>query len=207
MSDSTATATDLTSQYIRQVTEDLERNAKEQQRVTTEIASLQEQLAALQHDHKVLTTMRRALGAPGQDPGTPSASAAPVMPSPREKTAAASGRRRRGKEGVTVPSATVKVRKKSAAGKSPAEAAQPTLVTLVGQHLSAQTEPRSAAEITAALSQGHPDRDIRTTVVRTTLENLVARSKAQRTKQGSSVSTRVPARRSRRRFCRLRRSP
>ncbi|MGI5041680.1 hypothetical protein ACM9HB_35195, partial [Streptomyces sp. JAC128] len=38
-----------------------------------------------------------------------------------------------------------------------------------------------------ALGQAHPDRNIKTTVVRTTVEGLVAKSHAQRTKQGSSV--------------------
>ncbi|MFV5997980.1 hypothetical protein ACNPQM_37810, partial [Streptomyces sp. NPDC056231] len=38
-----------------------------------------------------------------------------------------------------------------------------------------------------ALAQAHPDRGVKTTVVRTTLEGLVAKSQAQRTKQGSSV--------------------
>ncbi|MFI1487980.1 hypothetical protein [Streptomyces sp. NPDC020747] len=39
----------------------------------------------------------------------------------------------------------------------------------------------------SALPQAHPDRTIKTTVVRTTVEGLVARSHAHRTKQGSSV--------------------
>jgi len=39
----------------------------------------------------------------------------------------------------------------------------------------------------SALTQAHPDRTIKTTVVRTTVEGLVARSHAHRTKQGSSV--------------------
>jgi len=42
-------------------------------------------------------------------------------------------------------------------------------------------------QITTALTQAHPDRTIKTTVVRTTLENLVAKSRVHRTKQGSSV--------------------
>ncbi|MFF9091118.1 hypothetical protein ACF1BE_33100 [Streptomyces sp. NPDC014991] len=188
MSESSVTATELTSQYIRQVADDLERNAEEQERVSTQITSLQQQLAALQHDHKVLTSMRQALGAPAEGTGAVPAPSAPVLPSPRERATAAAGTPRQGKGGVTAPSDTAKRSpKKAAAGKPAAKAARPTLITLVGRHLADQTEPRSAAEIAAALGQGHPDRDIRTTVVRTTLENLVARSQAQRTKQGNSV--------------------
>lgn len=63
----------------------------------------------------------------------------------------------------------------------------PTLVDLVRQHLANQREPRSAAEISTALDRQHPERTIKATVVRTTLEGLVARNQAQRTKQGTSV--------------------
>ncbi|MFE4334426.1 BlaI/MecI/CopY family transcriptional regulator [Streptomyces sp. NPDC056831] len=58
---------------------------------------------------------------------------------------------------------------------------------MIHSHLEQQSEPRSATEISAALTKAHPDRGVKTTVVRTTLEGLVAKSQAQRTKQGSSV--------------------
>ncbi|MGY3206302.1 hypothetical protein [Streptomyces sp. TE5632] len=54
-------------------------------------------------------------------------------------------------------------------------------------------QPRSAAEISAALGQAHPERGIKTKVVRVTLEGLVAKSQAQRTKQGASVFYTAPA--------------
>ncbi|WP_081239627.1 hypothetical protein [Streptomyces viridosporus] len=66
------------------------------------------------------------------------------------------------------------------------------LVELVRQHLAEQTEPRSAAEITASLGRVHPERVVKTTVVRSTLEGLVARNQAQRTKQGTSVFYTTP---------------
>jgi hypothetical protein len=66
-------------------------------------------------------------------------------------------------------------------------AAKPTLVSLVREYLSENSEPRSAAEITTALAHAHPDRTIKITVVRTTTEGLVAKGQAQRTKQGGSV--------------------
>ena len=61
------------------------------------------------------------------------------------------------------------------------------MVELVRAHLTEQSEPRSAAEVSTALDQAHPERGIKTTVVRSTLEGLVARKQAQRSKQGSSV--------------------
>jgi hypothetical protein len=57
------TTTELTSHYTAQVAGDLERNAKEQDRIGAEIDALQEQLRFLQHDHTVLTNMQKALGA------------------------------------------------------------------------------------------------------------------------------------------------
>jgi hypothetical protein len=56
-------ATELTSQYAAQVSADLERNAKEQQRIGAEITALQEQLAAHQRDHAVLVSIQQAIGA------------------------------------------------------------------------------------------------------------------------------------------------
>ncbi|MFJ8936447.1 hypothetical protein ACIRL0_12135 [Streptomyces sp. NPDC102365] len=193
MPDTQTSTTELTSQYTAQVAGDLARNTKEQDRITAEIDALQEQLRALQHDHTVLTSMQRALGA--TDTATqpaPEAAAAPSVP--RQKTTAQSGtgKRVRAKKTATAQSGeSVKkpaAKKPEAAAKATAsKAAQPTLVELIRLHLTDQSEPRSAAEIATALGQAHPDRTIKTTVVRTTVEGLVAKSHAQRTKQGSSV--------------------
>ncbi|KPI19576.1 hypothetical protein OK006_9874 [Actinobacteria bacterium OK006] len=178
-------STELTSQYIAQVTGDLERNAKEQERVGAEIEALQEQLLALRHDHTVLVNMQDALGGPGSTPGA-EAAAAPSVPhqvsaEPKQskgKKAAATGAKK------TAPK---KPAAKASSVKASTAAAKPTLVELIRGHLEKQTEPRSAAEVTTALTQAHPDRSVKTTVVRTTLEGLVAKSHAHRTKQGSSV--------------------
>ncbi|MCC5474710.1 hypothetical protein [Streptomyces barringtoniae] len=204
MPEPTAPVTELTSQYVSQVTNDLEHNVKEQERITAEIAALQEQLAALQHDQTILVNMRQALGV-ATSVATPTPTEGAVVPAPRKKTTTPSETRRtpkkaapeqsgRGKQqpakkpAVTKPEAT----KPSAAKVSPAkkatgQAAQPTLIELVRRHLAEQQEPRSAAEVSEALGKAHPDREIQTKVIRTTLENLVARNAAQRTKQGSSV--------------------
>jgi Penicillinase repressor len=63
----------------------------------------------------------------------------------------------------------------------------PTLVELVIADLAGHSEPRSASEITAALTHAHPDRKMQTTVVRNALEALVAKGLSQRSKQGRSV--------------------
>ncbi|MFI8488840.1 hypothetical protein [Streptomyces rubrogriseus] len=266
MSESTMqSATELASQYSVQVTDDLERNVKEQERVSTEITALQQQLAALQHDHALLVNMQQALGITPQPaqtaPESASSTGAATVPAPRGSAAPQSetGRRTRGRKTTTAPrraaapkpgakpaskpkakkatkstaTATTKATAKAdpktdpkpstktgtkaapdAVSTAPAKSAakpaakpaakkaatrataQPTLVELVREHLVGQREPRSAAEVTTALSEAHSGRTVKTTVVRTTLEGLVAKNQAQRTKQGTSVyytATEAPA--------------
>lgn len=180
--------TGLTSQYSAQVTGDLERNLKEQERLDAEIEALQEQLASLQHDHSILLNIQQALGIPAE-PAAPEAVA--TVPAPRKKAARASGEGKQTKARRSTAPAKKRTAEKSAA-KTTAARSAPTLVDLVGEHLASQSEPRSAAEITTALAEQHPERAIKATVVRTTLEGLVAKNHAQRTKQGRSVFYTTP---------------
>ncbi|MEU5738165.1 hypothetical protein ABZ784_09225 [Streptomyces tendae] len=265
MSESTMqSATELASQYSVQVTDDLERNVKEQERVSAEITALQQQLAALQHDHALLVNMQQALGITSPpSPSAPEPAAAPesaAVPAPRGGAAprSAAGKSTRSRKATTAPKraaapkpsakavtkpsakavskpaakkaarpaattttetaaettdktaprttakaadkapaktaektagkSAAKTGGKSAAKKAAArDAGRPTLVELVREHLAGQREPRSAAEVTTALGEAHSGRTVKTTVVRTTLEGLVAKNQAQRTKQGTSV--------------------
>lgn len=236
MSENSTAATDLTSQYSAQVAGDLERNVKEQERVTTEIAALQEQLTVLRHDHTLLVNMQQALGlvpAPAEAVGAPEpvgtsqpadapeavdapeADTVPggaAVPAPRRRGGAKSGAKSGAEPGAESggaepgaekPKRARKTAARTASGKSAtsekstrkppaAKAEGPKLVELVRRHLGEQNEPRSAAEVAGALGQAHPERAIKTTVVRSTLEGLVARNQAQRTKQGSSVFYTTP---------------
>ncbi|ULR48116.1 hypothetical protein [Streptomyces deccanensis] len=251
MTETPSESTDLKTQYTAQVAADLERNAKEQERLIGEIDALQEQLLSLRQDHAVLVNMQQALGA-AASVAAPVAEEVATPSVPRQKTASTpgAGKRTRAKKAeppqdgkrtrkstatkpttaktatattatktatakaptdakatttkggtakattaksgegkaTTAKTAATKTAAKSAATKSAAaEKAQPTLVELIRRHLTEQSEPRSAAEVATALTQAHPDRRIQTNVVRTTLEGLVAKSNAQRVKQGSSV--------------------
>ncbi|MFI5633429.1 hypothetical protein ACIA8E_29405 [Streptomyces sp. NPDC051664] len=195
MSEIQAHATGLTSQYIAQVTGDLERNVKEQERISAEIEALQEQLGALQHDHSVLVSMQEALGG-ANAAGEADTTAAPTVPrqataEPRQskpkKAAATNAKATASKKSADKASSAKVSSTKASSTKVPTTDTKPTLVNLIRGHLEQQSEPRSATEISAALTQAHPDRGVKTTVVRTTLEGLVAKSQAQRTKQGSSV--------------------
>lgn len=243
MTETPSESTDLKTQYIAQVAADLERNAKEQERLIGEIDALQEQLLGLRQDHAVLLHMQQALGVVASEPA-PVADEVVAPSVPRQKAAPApeAGKRTRAKKAeppqdgkrtkkptATKTAATKAASAQTASAKSTgtkattatktgtaktgtakagdgkattaktagtkaaatksasAEKAQPTLVELIRRHLTEQSEPRSAAEVAAALTQAHPDRRIQTNVVRTTLEGLVAKSNAQRVKQGSSV--------------------
>jgi cell division septum initiation protein DivIVA len=216
-------ATELASQYIAQVTGDLEANLKEQERIGTEITTLQEQLAALQHDHDVLESMQQALGITAPPNGSAAESESAVLPSPRRKKAGpAAGEKQKARKSTATPAK--KAARKPAAGKpaaakqatdkpaaekqavakpaakkpavkstDSAKAPEPTLVELIRRHLAEQKEPRSAAEISTALGEAHPHRGIAAKVVRVTLEGLVAKSQAERSKQGRSVFYTAPA--------------
>ncbi|MEZ3180671.1 hypothetical protein KYY02_18845 [Streptomyces pimonensis] len=229
MSENSTAATDLTSQYSAQLAGDLERNVKEQERVTAEIAALQEQLAVLQHDHTLLVNMQQALGlvpAPAGTAVTPESGSAPAagtapgdatvpapgdatVPAPRKKGDAESEATPGAGPGAEQPKRARKTAARATSGKpgpseksvppgrstrepAAAKADGPKLVELVRRHLGEQKEPRSAAEVATALEQAHPGRAVKTTVVRSTLEGLVARNQAQRTKQGSSVFYSTP---------------
>ncbi|MFJ8608063.1 hypothetical protein ACIRH0_12790 [Streptomyces sp. NPDC093675] len=178
MSESTTTSTALASQYAAQVTGDIGRNAQEQERISADIAALQEQLATLRRDHSVLVNVQRALGIappPVQPAAAPDNT---TVPATREKAATGG----QGRTAVKKPAP-----KKPAGKAADAKAPRLTLIELVRRHLTEQDEPRSAAEVAATLDKAYAERGIKTTVVRTTLENLVAKDQAQRTKQGSSV--------------------
>jgi hypothetical protein len=193
MSETTSAATQLTSQYSTQVAGDLERNVKEQDRIRGEIEALQEQLTALQRDRTVLENIRQAIGvpaapaesAPESEPAQETTASVPAPRRRRKATTRGAGKQTRADK--SAPPARKRAGKKAAASSAPAASAQPTLVDLVREHLSGQKEPRSAAEVATELEARHPEREIKVKIVRLTLEGLVAKNQAQRSKQGRSV--------------------
>ncbi|WP_406191656.1 MULTISPECIES: hypothetical protein [unclassified Streptomyces] len=195
MSGMTATAADVTSQYTTQVTSDLEHNVQEQERLGAEISALQEKLSRLQRDHSVLVTVAQALGVSAPAPAGTGASTSP-LPSPRHQEPAPLDAERDTPAvqppapAAATPSTTAK---NNARRPSSDTDDKPTLVELTRRRLAGQEQPHSAAQIAQALQDSHPERGIKITVVRTTLENLVAKNQARRTKKGSSVFYSAPA--------------
>ncbi|MGW6407737.1 hypothetical protein ACWF95_11250 [Streptomyces vinaceus] len=201
----------LKSQYAEKVAADLDLNTGEQERIRQEIASLQERLAGLEQDHALLVGMRAALGdvvtpVPAPRAGRKTEPAAAVTAAPAKRAPAK--KETAGK--ATVKKATVKkaAAKPAAAGgkataaktaakgavKEPAKAKavaskekQVPLTELIHRHLSGQAEPKTAREIAQALKTADPDRSVSDNLVRTTTERLVARSLAERVKQGATV--------------------
>ncbi|MFF7331742.1 BlaI/MecI/CopY family transcriptional regulator [Streptomyces sp. NPDC008150] len=188
--------TSVTSHYAAQVTQDLEKNAAEQERISADITALQEQLDVLQNDQKVLRDVYKAVsGGSASVPTPPPSGSATPKRGPKSATASAptaasaAADKATGKRKSTTPkNRPDKKSTGTAPGASTDKApSQPTLVELVRSFLNRQTQPLSAAEVTADLAAKHPQRNIKATVVRTTLENLVAKTLVHRTKQGSSV--------------------
>ncbi|MCX5096945.1 hypothetical protein OOK36_51250 [Streptomyces sp. NBC_00365] len=173
MSDIAVQADDLASQYVARVEQDLTENAEEQERIDRDIKALQQRFNALQRDRTVLLGVRMALRSQGGEAPAPSTSAV---------------------HSAEMPNAE-KLNEEQAASTQPvtpkthevAKASKITLVDLVCSHLSSQSEPRSAAEVSMDIAQNHPDRTVKITVVRATLEALVAQGRVRRTKQGRSV--------------------
>ncbi|MEU5902432.1 BlaI/MecI/CopY family transcriptional regulator [Streptomyces venezuelae] len=204
MSDVQPETPGMQAQYAARVAADLETNRKEQERIGAEVAALQEQLQALENDHAVLLSMQQALGSPDTATGDTKQSARRKKAVPAPRTSTNNSRATRSKKTAVAAkdkaatdapkttakrSATPKASSKATpkASSKAAPKTGPTLVELIADHLGQQQEPRSAAEIATALDKALPDRTVKTTVVRTTVEGLVAKGRVQRSKQGSSV--------------------
>ncbi|MGP4043961.1 hypothetical protein [Streptomyces sp. 2A115] len=190
MSEVESATTELKTQYAAQVAADLERNAKEQERIGAEVTVLQEQLHALQRDHALLVNLQQTLSDKSPaEAGPDSEEAVTPAPSVPQQASAEPTPARQEKAPATKAKKTTakKTAAKSGGTKTSTTAATPTLVELIHSYLGQQPEPRSAAEISTGLTQAHPERDIKPKVVRTTVEGLVAKGRVLRTKQGSSV--------------------
>ncbi|MFG2767676.1 hypothetical protein [Streptomyces rubiginosohelvolus] len=168
----------VTADYAQRVAEDLSANQSEQDRVRAELARLQDELVRLEESERVLTKMQDVLG----DTSKRTAKASKG----RDKTAVPAARRPNSKA-APGKSAAPNGRKKPRKAASAKKPAGPTWLELTNTYLGAQSEPRSAAEVAASLTESHPERDVQVTVVRNALEQGVAQGLLERSKQGRSV--------------------
>ncbi|MBK0372639.1 hypothetical protein I3215_06970 [Streptomyces sp. RB110-1] len=176
----------VTADYAQRVADDLAANRSEQERVRSELARLQDELVRLEDSEQVLTKMQEVLG------GTPKQAAKPRKSSKGAAVPAARGSNRKKAAGKAAAAVGRKASKKTA---SPKKAGEPTWLELTTAYLGGQSEPRSAAEVAASLTEAHPERAVQVTVVRNSLEQGVAQGLLERSKQGRSVfySPTVPA--------------
>ncbi|MFD5872128.1 hypothetical protein [Streptomyces sp. NPDC060322] len=184
MPKTTVTST-ISADYAQRITDDLSTNRGEQERVRTELTRLQGELLLLEEGEQVLVKMQEVLG----DSGKPAA------------------RQGKGRTTASVPTArrpqsrtTTKKRSRASKPQVPTDAeapasgvtgakgsSEPTWRELVTTYLGDQREPKSAKEVTAALTESNPQRKTQVTVVRNTLEQGVAHGLLERSKQGRSV--------------------
>lgn len=174
VSDSAVQTDDVAAEYVARVERDLADNAEEQERIGREIEAMRQRLDRLRRNHAVLMGVRSALIREG---GQETAQAA--SPVPADSSAPT--------QGTTIGEHDASGRAATRGPRGGVEGAKPTLVDLVCSHLSGQSEPRSAVEVTEDIARSHPDRQAKITVVRATLESLVAQGRVRRSKQGRSV--------------------
>lgn len=177
---------EVKAQYAAQVAADLEHNTKEQERIASELAALQETLAELQKDHALLVSMQGALDGVPSAAGSGSTEAAEDSTAVEEGTPAAVPAPRRAKGTGAGAGKPKKTAAPLAAGRK-AKVGRPTFRELVTAHLARQQQPRSVSDVTAELEKAHPDRAVQAPAVRNALEDAVSRGQAERTKQGRSV--------------------
>jgi hypothetical protein len=186
--------TTLKTEYADKVRADLAQNKAEQDRIRTEIETLQAQLATLESDHTLLESMSAALGddtaaavpAPRRGRKTASKETTARKTAAAAKTTAAVKKTAAKKTTAAAKKTVVKKTAAKKSGQKPADKVPP-LTDLIHEHLSGQSEPRTAREIAKALTDAHPGRNTSDNLVRTTTERLVARSRVERVKQGSTV--------------------
>ncbi|MFI8005028.1 hypothetical protein [Streptomyces sp. NPDC086010] len=206
----------ISADYAQRIADDLSENRSAQERVRAELTNLQEQLVQLESGEQVLIKMQAVLDTTAEPvaPAVESRTTASV-PSARRAKGRPAARKRAGKSApepartkpaasAPEPAKTKSTAAKGAAPKTTAvkgggskstavkgggskSAGEPTWRELVGKYLSGQREPKSSAEVAAALTQEQPKRGVQVAVVRNTLEQGVAQGLLERHKQGRSV--------------------
>ncbi|MET7622365.1 hypothetical protein [Streptomyces sp. NPDC005408] len=191
--------TTLKTAYADKVAADLAENTADQDRIRAEIETLQAQLATLETDHALLESVSAALGdttgaaVPAPRSATRKTPPAATKPAAKRTADAVAPAKKTGAKKEATTKATRVAAKKTAANTGGAKTAKtgadtgPALTELIHAHLSGQSEPRTAREIAKAVADANPGRNVNDNLVRTTTERLVARSRVDRVKQGSTV--------------------
>ncbi|KOG54404.1 hypothetical protein ADK76_23320 [Streptomyces griseoflavus] len=164
MADSSQGVAGLKRKYATRLSEDLDHNAREEERIHAEFARLQQQLVALHEDRAFLVGLQRTLEVD-----------VPVNPVTGETD-----------RETRVSGVVAGQPKSSADGKTAVR--RPALGDLARDYLQQRGQPCSAGEATAALAEAQPERRVKVEAVRTALETLVTKGLVRRGKQDKSVS-------------------
>ncbi|MBM9503251.1 hypothetical protein [Actinacidiphila acididurans] len=149
-------------------------------RVDAEIAEVRSKLDRLAADRAWLTELLDRLPVPSPSPAVPSAAGPPAATAASPEVPAA--------RAAAEPAASSSGPASSSAPRRRRGTGGPTLVERVVRYLEGRTEPTSVLEVTRMLNnEDDRDRTVSTVVVRNTLEALVARGIAERSKDGRSV--------------------
>ncbi|MEV7304087.1 hypothetical protein [Streptomyces clavifer] len=183
MSENTSTST-ISADYAQRITDDLAANRSEQDRARAELTRLQDALVQLETGEQILVKMQEVLGGGSTKPAALKSkdrkvAAVPAARSPKSRTASPKGGRKQKAQADQGAPAD--------GGAATKGAGDPTWRELVTGYLTTQREPKSAAEVTSALTESHPQRKTQVAVVRNTLEQGVAHGLLERSKQGRSV--------------------
>ncbi|MFJ8764075.1 hypothetical protein [Streptomyces clavifer] len=183
MSENTSTST-ISADYAQRITDDLAANRSEQDRARAELTRLQDALVQLETGEQILVKMQEVLGGGSTKPAVRKSkdrkvAAVPAARSPKSRTASPKGARKQKAQADQGAPAD--------GGAATKGAGDPTWRELVTGYLTTQREPKSAAEVTSALTESHPQRKTQVAVVRNTLEQGVAHGLLERSKQGRSV--------------------
>ncbi|MEU6346254.1 BlaI/MecI/CopY family transcriptional regulator [Streptomyces sp. NPDC046977] len=182
-------------EYIRRLDDDLARNSTAQAEAQDAIQSWQERLAELEQEAAWLLGLKSTVA--GQPTSPDTRQSIDTMPAASSNTAtAAEGaaeqavpapRRARGPRSNGTEKKATTARRPAARKPRTTASGAPTLNTLVLEVLQQHHQPRTAAEVTAELAEAHPERKAGNPVVRNSLEQLVAKSRVARTRQGRAV--------------------
>ncbi|MEU0134549.1 hypothetical protein ABZ172_11010 [Streptomyces sp. NPDC006296] len=190
MSENTPTS-GISADYAQRIEDDLAANRSEQDRARAELTRLQDEIAQLEEGERILVRMQDVLG----DAVKSASRAGKGRRAPASVPAARSaGGGAAAKKRGSTPKSGARAGQRSDAGRTASSrkvsskgTGGPTWRELVTSYLAGQREPKSAAEVAAALTEAHPQRSPQVTVVRNTLEQGVAHGLLERSKQGRSV--------------------
>ncbi|MFI5689568.1 BlaI/MecI/CopY family transcriptional regulator [Streptomyces sp. NPDC051636] len=193
----------IQERYASQIAADLEKILSEQQELQARLDRLraeEEWLRGVLGSLPDAQVQEDSAGAAQSSAQAPAAQEEAPVPQPRQEEAdpaMQTARTRKGTAKKTVKAPAKKTTAKDPAKKSAQKAAvkktaarsgEPPLGDLLLLILAKQPgEPRTAGEVVSALEQTFPERARDINTVRNTLERLVAKSRVERTKQGSTV--------------------